>query len=67
MSYVILDPINMTYDGGYSSKKYAEEMLEFCRKDWGQPKMFLIEYDGIAADFEPEFTFMADKKYNGAA
>ena len=61
MTYVIINPVNMTYDGGYARLSDATDMLEFCRKQYNQPATFLASIDGVAADvLEPHFKWMAD-------
>jgi len=61
MTYVILDPVKMTYDGGYAYKDHALRMLEFCRTTYKQPSMFLAFIDGDAdSALAPHFTWMAD-------
>lgn len=63
MPYVIIDPVNMTYDGGYFDKDDAESMLEHCRKEYAQPSIFMAFIDGVASTtLEPHFTWMADKE-----
>lgn len=64
MPYVLIDPVNMTYDGGYHYKDDAESMLEYCRKEYAQPSIFVAFIDGVAATtLEPHFTWMADKRF----
>ena len=61
MPYVIINPVNMTYDGGYVYKAHAEEMLQYCRMEYKQPATFMAFIDGAAADtLEPHFKWMAD-------
>lgn len=51
----------MTYDGGYSSKADAEEMLDYCRTEYKQPATFMAFVDGAPAEvMEPHFKWMAD-------
>lgn len=61
MPYVIINPTNMTYDGGYFDKDDAETMLEQYRKELEQPRIFMAFIDGAAsATLEPHFRWMAD-------
>lgn len=66
MPYVIINPVNRTYDGGYFRKKDAEEMLRFCREEYKQPATFMAFIDGPAAStLEPHFRWMADVELFG--
>ena len=61
MPYVIINPVNMTYDGGYFDKADAEKMLRFCQTEYRQPATFMAFIDGAAAEtLEPHFRWMAD-------
>lgn len=61
MPYVIINPVNMTYDGGYRTKEDAEGMLHFCRTQYKQPATFMAYIDGVASTtLEPHFRWMAD-------
>jgi hypothetical protein len=60
MPYVIINPVNMTYDGGYFDKDQAEHMLHFCRTEYKQPATFMAFIDGAASNLEPHFKWMAD-------
>jgi hypothetical protein len=61
MPYVIINPVNMTYDGGYFDKAHAEHMLQFCQTEYKQPATFMAFIDGVASTtLEPHFRWMAD-------
>lgn len=61
MPYVIINPENMTYDGGYSDKEDAEMVMSACKKEYDAPAMFLAYIDGVASEtLEPYFRWMAD-------
>jgi hypothetical protein len=47
MPYVIINPVNMTYDGGYFDKAHAEHMLQFCQTEYKQPATFMAFVDGV--------------------
>ena len=55
MTYIIIDPTDMTYDGGYVYKDDAEYMLNYWQSE------YYIE--GVPSrTFEPYFRWMADVK-----
>ena len=61
MPYVIINPVNMTYDGGYFDKDDAEAMLHFCQTEYKQPATFMAFIDGVpSTTLEPYFRWMAD-------
>lgn len=66
MPYVLINPVNMTYDGGYFRKTDAEEMLQYCRTEYKQPATFMAFIDGVASQtLEPHFRWMADVEIFG--
>ena len=63
MTYIIIDPTDMTYDGGYVYKDDAEYMLNYWQSEYDQPAMFMVYIEGVPSrTFEPYFRWMADVK-----
>lgn len=61
MPYVIINPVNMTYDGGYFDKAEAEHMLRFWQTEYKQPDTFMAFIEGAASKtLEPHFRWTAD-------
>lgn len=61
MPYVIINPVNMTYDGGYTDKADAKDMLRFWQEEHKQPATFMAFIDGVpSTTLEPHFRWMAD-------
>ena len=61
MPYVLINPVNMTYDGGYTYKADANAVAKWAREAYAAPKIFVAKIDGVPSQIlEPQFKWMAN-------
>jgi hypothetical protein len=64
MGWIVINPVNQTYDGVYTHRNYADEACTHWREAWGEPICYVRKFDGNARkELEPHYKFMADAKY----